>query len=79
MKKEFFKGHPLTENETREVKGGAWYAIKVVTEPYEPPKAFNCDLCGHRIYLFGYNADNETYTAVCENCGCGKYVKVEDE
>ena len=74
MKDLILKGHPLTENESKEVKGGAWYAIKVVTFL----RPFPCDLCGNIIKRFKYNENTETYTAVCENCGCNKEVQIEE-
>ena len=78
MKDLILKGHPLTENESKEVKGGAWYAIKVVTEPHTPPTDFPCDICGHTISKFMYNANTQTYTSVCFECGCEKEVKIEE-
>ena len=78
MKNKELYGHPLTEKEMCEVKGGMWYAIKVVTKPYEGPKTFPCEACGHDISDFIYNAHTDTYTSVCFNCGCRKEVKMEE-
>ena len=78
MKKVFVKGHPLTENESKEVKGGAWYAMKVVSDPFATPEKFPCTECGYEIDTFLYKPDEKTYYAVCDNCGCSKEVKMEE-
>ena len=74
MKKDFAKGHPLTEEQLKAVKGGAWYAIKVVTVL----RPFPCDLCDNTIRKFIYNENTETYTAICDQCGCSKEVQIEE-
>lgn len=76
MKKVFVKGHPLTENELKEVKGGSIYVIKVVNG--NAPDAFSCEDCGNRIYMFDYNADKKLYYAMCNVCGCRNEVRKEE-
>ena len=74
MKDVILKGHPLTENESKEVKGGAIY----VMSGDGVPESFSCNECGHYIYLFEYNADKKLFYAVCDVCGCRNEVKKEE-
>ena len=78
MKTTALKGHPLTEKEMCEVKGGMWYAIKMVTDPNKEPDPFLCEGCGYEITEFEYNEQGGNYVAVCFNCGCKKEVKIEE-
>ena len=76
MKETIVKGRSLTEKELKDVKGGTYYPLYNVTNP--PPKPFLCDVCDHEVYLFLYDGDSGLFTAICENCGCRKEVKVEE-
>ena len=73
MKQTIVKGRPLTEKDLKEVKGGEFYFIKVITSL----KPFSCDSCGYTISKFITTSDEDIYTAICEYCGCCENVKME--
>ena len=60
MKDLILKGHPLTENESKEVKGGGCPEIKSNVE------IFFCPVCG--FPLESKKSENGGYTATCMNC-----------
>ena len=78
MKNNYLKGQVLSEKEMKEVKGGSWVIVKVVTPPYNPPREIICDICDSEITDFEPNGQENTYVAVCSNCGCRKDVKKEE-
>ena len=77
MKKNHSNGQVLSEQEMKEVKGGNWLVVKVVTPPYDPPTKIMCDICDTEITDIEPAAQENTYVAVCSNCGCRKEVKKE--
>lgn len=58
MKKEFMKGHTLTENEMREVKGGEVFEVT-------KPSPLYCPYCGSTNIKF---ITDTTYKYYCEDC-----------
>jgi DNA-directed RNA polymerase subunit RPC12/RpoP len=60
MKKVFVKGHPLTEDVMKEVKGG----YKLISDE-EPEKCPQCDC----LTIISTNLGNGLKKYVCANCG----------
>ena len=74
MKQTVVKGHSLTEQELKEVKGGMWYIIEPNGKLPEVP--FPCEECGHSIEELLYNG--RYFYGICEVCGSRKEIIMEE-
>lgn len=67
MKKDFVKGHPLTENESKEVMGGYMQSGK------DPHNWVFCPVCGHRytddeLEAVRYDPASGLWGRLCMEC-----------